>query len=139
MITNPGSFVMSLNTASSSFPFQAARAPFPTAPYYAFAPTASPANMYAPQQQMMKAVNLSTPASAGNQGAWSDEETEKLKRLTEENRARPESNGEIDWDWVCSVWGAGRTRCFSSLCIDNKINGRSVLGTKYLSKLQRWG
>jgi hypothetical protein len=67
------------------------------------------------QQQVMKPVNLSTPAAAGNQGAWSDEETEKLKRLAEESKQGDSS--EIDWDWVCNNWGAGRTR-YAHCCKD---------------------
>ena len=64
------------------------------------------------QQQVMKPVNLSTPAAAGNQGAWSEEETEKLRKLAEESKSQGahSANGEIDWDWVCAAWGAGRTR-----------------------------
>ena len=52
-----------------------------------------------------------TPAAAGNQGAWSEEETEKLKKLAEESKTQgSHDNGEIDWDWVCNAWGPGRTR-----------------------------
>ena len=89
---------------------------YPTTSYYAYATTthtASPgAHPYMAQQQVMKPVNLSTPAAAGNQGAWSEEETEKLRKLAEESKTQGTGTeqGEIDWDWVCSAWGTGRTR-----------------------------
>lgn len=128
VITNPGSFVMSLSAPSASgSPAPAVPAPaysttfpppgrYPTTSYYAYATTthtAAPgAHPYSAQQQVMKPVNLSTPASSGNQGAWSEEETEKLRKLAEESKTQGTGSepGEIDWDWVCSAWGPGRTR-----------------------------
>lgn len=110
VITNPASFVMSLGTAMP-YPPPAGRYPtnsrYPTTPYYQYTPGAP---TYLVHQQTIKPVSLSTPASAGNQGAWSDEETEKLKKLAEESKAKGNGLGEIDWDHVCNAWGAGRTR-----------------------------
>ncbi|KAL5525609.1 hypothetical protein ACEPAG_6945 [Sanghuangporus baumii] len=124
VITNPGSFVMSLSgaAAAAQAPQQGAYNPgatyqnqprYPTTPYYAYAtPPTAGAHTYMAQQQVMKPVNLSTPSAAGNQGAWSDEETERLKQLAEESKTAGTSteSGEIDWDWVCNNWGPGRTR-----------------------------
>jgi len=56
------------------------------------------------------AVTGSPATGAGvNQGVWSDEETERLKKLAEESRSIGTS-GEIEWDWVVHQWGNGRTR-----------------------------
>ncbi|KAG6872251.1 hypothetical protein C0995_011601 [Termitomyces sp. Mi166 len=54
-------------------------------------------------------VITSGTAAGGNQGAWSDEETERLKKLAEENRSGTQT-GEIDWDRVVGQWGNSRTR-----------------------------
>ncbi|EJD06979.1 uncharacterized protein FOMMEDRAFT_165625 [Fomitiporia mediterranea MF3/22] len=124
VITNPGSFVMSLSgspsqntqqgtTYSPAATFTQTQPRYPTTPYYAYSTQpSSGSHPYMAQQQVMKPVNLSTPSAAGNQGAWSDEETEKLKQLAEESKTTGTGteNGEIDWDWVCNNWGAGRTR-----------------------------
>ena len=122
VITNAGSFVMSLSgQAVPPSPYQTfAPGRYPTTSYYAYATQshAPGSHPYMAQQQVMKPVNLSTPAAAGNQGAWSDEETEKLRRLAEESKSQGTSDGgEIDWDWVCNSWGAGRTR-YLLLCSD---------------------
>ncbi|KAG8965620.1 hypothetical protein FRC00_010173 [Tulasnella sp. 408] len=42
-------------------------------------------------------------------GAWSDEETERLKTLAEQSKSRT-SNGDIDWDWTVDQFGETRTR-----------------------------
>ena len=115
VINHAGSFVMSLSgQAVPPAAYQHFQPPrYTTTPYYAYATQTHPpgAHPYIAQTQVMKPVNLSTPAAAGNQGAWSDEETEKLKRLAEESKSQGTTeNGEIDWDWVCNQWGAGRTR-----------------------------
>ncbi len=119
VITNPGSFVMSLNSsAPSTAGFNSITPPrYPTSSYYAYATTTShstSSHPYLQQQQVMKPVNLTTPAAAGNQGAWSDEETDKLRKLADDSRGQsnPDSR-EIDWDWVCNNWGPGRTRLVS--------------------------
>lgn len=115
VIHTPGTFVMSLG-ATPAHPLTPTAYPYPppgrypTSPYYYAPPppgTQQPA--FLAQQQMIKPVNLQTPAAAGNQGAWSEEETEKLRKLADESRGEGEQ-GDIDWDWVCNAWGPGRTR-----------------------------
>lgn len=102
---------------------------YPTAPYYqypAYAPpgatfyTSPQPPMPPPPQQAIASVSAppstaaTTPLSATgggvNQGAWSEEETERLKKLAEESKAVGTS-GDIEWDWVVHSWGNGRTRC----------------------------
>lgn len=54
-------------------------------------------------------VITSGTGAGGNQGAWSDEETERLKKLAEESRSGTQT-GDIDWDRVVGQWGNSRTR-----------------------------
>ncbi|KAF8802458.1 hypothetical protein BYT27DRAFT_7226364 [Phlegmacium glaucopus] len=58
------------------------------------------------------ATITTTPATGGtavgNQGAWSDEETERLKKMAEDHRSK--TTGEINWDAVIQEWGISRTR-----------------------------
>ena len=58
------------------------------------------------------ATITTTPATGGtvvgNQGAWSDEETERLKKIAEEHRSK--ATGEINWDAAIQEWGISRTR-----------------------------
>lgn len=61
------------------------------------------------------ATASSSGALSGNQGAWSDEETERLKKLAEDSRSVGTS-GEMEWDWVVHQWGNGRTRLVCSFC-----------------------
>lgn len=118
VITNPGSFVMSLSSSTPAqtayTSFQPAANRYGTTPYsyYSTQPQQTGAHPYMAQQQVMKPVNLTTPAASGNQGAWSDEETERLKQLAEDskNAGSGTDSGHIDWDWVCNTWGSGRTR-----------------------------
>jgi len=70
-----------------------------------------------------------TPATGGtmigNSGPWSEEESERLKKLAEDSRSRAGAGiaGEVDWDWVVSEWGPTRSRfvlqfgmtCFNDL------------------------
>jgi hypothetical protein len=56
-----------------------------------------------------------TPATGGtmigNSGPWSEEESERLKKLAEDSRSRGAGiAGEVDWDWVVSEWGPTRSR-----------------------------
>lgn len=123
MITNPQSFVVSLG-AQAAYPhaqypmFAAGAAQYPTTYYhqYSYAP---PATAFYPQQPILAAAQpqptmqtqpsvapvqsappatgtLSSIPSTGllNQGAWSEEETEKLKKLAEDSRTLT-SMGEI--------------------------------------------
>ena len=54
-------------------------------------------------------VSATSAAPGINQGSWSDEETEQLKKFAEQSRSVGAS-GEIEWDWVVRQWGSGRTR-----------------------------
>lgn len=49
------------------------------------------------------------PGSGSSSGAWTDEETERLRRLAEDSKGHT-ANGEIDWDHVIRHFGEGRTR-----------------------------
>ncbi|KAI9568206.1 hypothetical protein HD554DRAFT_2100829 [Boletus coccyginus] len=117
VISNPQSFVVSMghqHPAPQQFvPGMYSTPAYPTAPYYGYsgysgfypsapAPQAGPSNATGSNGSAAP-----VPGSAGNQGAWSDEETEKLKKLAEEHR---NANGEIAWDALCEKWGNSRTR-----------------------------
>jgi hypothetical protein len=123
VITNPQSFVVPLTTQPAAYPH--AQYPiytpgqYPTTPYYhqyypgTYYPQPVPAAQ--PQQASTSAATTSTPTTATSNaatsavGAWSDEETERLKKLAEESRPIGTS-GEIEWDWVVHQWGNTRTR-----------------------------
>lgn len=139
MITNPQTFVVPLGAQPGypQYPMYAAtHGQYPTTPYYQYPPYGQPGAYYAPPPQPISALpaptpptvlNTSVPAATpqptatitttpatggtviGNQGAWSDEETERLKKLTEDSRSKG-SSGEIEWDWVIQEWGISRTR-----------------------------
>lgn len=103
--STPQQFVSSMYNTSA----------YPTTPYYNYG---GYSGFYPPVTASQSAANTSAasngsagpiPGSAGNQGAWSDEETEKLKKLAEEHRS---ANGEIAWDALCEKWGNSRTRYF---------------------------
>ncbi|KAF8899921.1 hypothetical protein CPB84DRAFT_1922945, partial [Gymnopilus junonius] len=132
VITNPQSFVVPLTAQPGypQYPIYTAPPGYPTTtPYYQYA-AYPPGAYYAPQQSMAThpqpaiasassasaqptATITTTPATGGtmvgNQGAWSEEETERLKALTEESRSKGPS-GDIEWDWVIQEWGLSRTR-----------------------------
>ena len=129
IITNPQSFVVPLGT-QPTYPhaqysmFAASATQYPTAYYhqYAYAP---PAPAFYPQQPILatgQSQLQTTSLSSGtttinhvgssgllNQGAWSEEETQKLKKLAEESRSFGAA-GDIEWDWVVSQYGNSRTR-----------------------------
>ncbi|GLB40140.1 hypothetical protein LshimejAT787_0800110 [Lyophyllum shimeji] len=87
----------------------------------AAASATQPAQTTQPEASSSTAVTTTTAATTtnvistaggnvgGNQGAWSEEETERLKKLAEDSRAVT-PGGEIEWDWVVHQWGSGRTR-----------------------------
>ncbi|KAG6331501.1 hypothetical protein ID866_7588 [Astraeus odoratus] len=117
VITNPQSFVVPMthhqHPSPQFTPGVYSNPSYPTAPYYGYggyggyyqpmpqpAPSTSASSTTPP-------VSASSMNSAGNQGAWSDEETEKLKKLAEDHRG---SNGDIAWDALCEKWGNSRTR-----------------------------
>ena len=97
-------------TAASTYypPQQAQPAPPATQPQ----PAQPRAATAAPTATTPTATITTTPATGGtvmgNQGAWSDEETERLKKMAEEHRAK--ATGEINWDLVIQEWGISRTR-----------------------------
>ncbi|KAF8959526.1 hypothetical protein BDZ97DRAFT_1761389 [Flammula alnicola] len=117
--------------------YAAAHGQYPTTPYYQYAAYGQPGTYYAqppqpvptpaaqpavqpapntsvtPPTVLPTATITTTPATGGtvigNQGAWSDEETERLKKVAEESRSKGPS-GDIEWDWVIQEWGISRTR-----------------------------
>ncbi|KAJ7236274.1 hypothetical protein B0H12DRAFT_1140563 [Mycena haematopus] len=129
VITNPGSFVVSLGTqptTSYSYAGYASAAGQYPSPYYT--PYAYAPGYYAPQPQSQPQAqppakaqppppqaSTSTPpvapsaSNAGTLGPWSEEEVERLKKLAEDSKAATASK-EIEWDWVVGQWGTGRTR-----------------------------
>ncbi|KAH9481464.1 hypothetical protein JR316_0005990 [Psilocybe cubensis] len=129
VITNPQSFVVPLGAQPGyphpQYPVYAAGA-YTTTPYYQYA-AYTPGGYYptpVPPQHMVSTPAAGTPAQPtakitttpatggtviGNQGAWSEEENERLKKLTEESRSKGPS-GDIEWDWVVQEWGISRTR-----------------------------
>ncbi|KAI5986278.1 hypothetical protein F5J12DRAFT_868655 [Pisolithus orientalis] len=117
VITNPQSFVVPMSHSQQSsqqfVPSVYNNPAYPTAPYYGYG---GYGGYYPPVPQAGPSTGSSTPPasasainsnSAGNQGAWSDEETEKLKKLAEEHRS---NTGDIAWDALCEKWGNSRTR-----------------------------
>lgn len=110
--------------------YAAAGSRYPTAPYYSYpaqpaynypAPT-QPAAATAPSSAApttsttgtISTFNAATGSVApgGQQGTWSEEETDKLRKLAEQSREMggPQNKGEIEWDWVVHQWGNSRTR-----------------------------
>jgi hypothetical protein len=136
VITNPQSFVVPLGAQPSypQYPMYSPQGHYPTAPYYQYTPYGQPA-YYAPPPivpaplpsapsvsvaptPQPTATITTTPATGGtvigNQGAWSEEETERLKKLAEESKSKGTS-GEIEWEWLIGQWGISRTRFVFSL------------------------
>lgn len=54
-------------------------------------------------------VAMTRGAGQSTHGAWSDEETDRLKYLAEQSRSRT-TNGEVDWDWTVESFGETRSR-----------------------------
>ncbi|KAF9443755.1 hypothetical protein P691DRAFT_808355 [Macrolepiota fuliginosa MF-IS2] len=124
VITNAQSFVVPLTAQPAPYPH--AQYPiytpgqYPTTPYYHqyYTGTYYPQPVPAAQPQQVSTStataptpisSVSTSAAASAVGAWSDEETERLKKLAEESKSVGTS-GEIEWDWVVHQWGNTRTR-----------------------------
>lgn len=109
VITNPQSFVVSMGQhppTSQFLPNLYANPTYPTVPYYGYSPSQpGPSTSNTTPPPLMNTIG-----SAGNQGAWSEEETEKLKKLAEEFR---NNSGDIGWDSLCEKWGNSRTRYLS--------------------------
>lgn len=131
VITNPQSFVVPLGAQPSypQYPMYPPQGHYPTSPYYQYTPWGQPAYQgpppvvpapppsapsvsVAPTPQPTATITT-TPATGGtvigNQGAWSEEETERLKNLAEESKSKGTS-GEIEWEWIIGQWGISRTR-----------------------------
>jgi hypothetical protein len=126
VISNPQSFVVPL-TAQAAYPH--AQYPiytpgqYPTTPYYhqyypgTYYPQPVPAIQPQPVATTATVAPTPTPApsvsatntASSSVGAWSDEETERLKKLAEDSKAVGAS-GDIEWDWVVHQWGNTRTR-----------------------------
>jgi len=114
---------------------------YPTTSYYQYPYTTTAAGGYyshAPPVGAAGAVTATTVAGVGpgvegstmggvgNQGAWSEEETERLKKLAEESKTAGGQPGDIDWDWVVNRWGTGRSRfvfSFCFLCVKRRVDG----------------
>ena len=120
VISNAQSFVMPLGPPAMapgpSYTMYPSR--YPSTPYYQYPPGST--SYYASAAQNSAPASTSTPNAAAspswptgyNQGAWSEEEVERLKQLTEQSKEHNTGphKGEIDWDWVISTWGNTRTR-----------------------------
>lgn len=125
VINNPQSFVVPL-TAQAAYPHTQypiyTPGQYPTTPYYhqyypgTYYPQPVPSSQ--PPQVATSSTVTTTPTpalsvSANNAtssvGAWSDEETERLKKLADDSKAVGTS-GDIEWDWVVHQWGNTRTR-----------------------------
>lgn len=91
-------------SATTSAPAPAAQPSTSTTASTTAAPAPSPASG-------LSAFNAATGTAApgGTQGAWTEEETDRLKRLSEQSKEMS-SNGEVEWDWVVQQWGNTRTR-----------------------------
>ncbi|KZT73127.1 hypothetical protein DAEQUDRAFT_743343 [Daedalea quercina L-15889] len=117
-----------------------AAARYPTAPYYSYhtqpsasyypppataAPASTSTTATTPGPSSTPAPPTSTPSysatqpaastsssSVGQQGSWSPEEEDRLRKLAEQSREQggPQNKGEIEWDWVVQQWGNSRTR-----------------------------
>ncbi|KAJ7510473.1 hypothetical protein B0H11DRAFT_2269837 [Mycena galericulata] len=113
VITNPQSFVVSLGT-QPAYPYAGYAPPGQYHPGAYYAPYGYSPGYYAPAQpqaqpQPPPPTVPAAPGNGANQGPWSDEEIERLKKLAEDSKSRTAS-GEMEWDWVVAEWGGGRTR-----------------------------
>lgn len=135
LITNPQSFVVPLGAQppyASPFPVYPPPPPgqYATTPYYhpqypystsyytttqvpPISSTSTPSHAAATTSSIVSTptttISTTTGAIGGNQGPWSDEEVERLKKLAEESKSIG-TTGEVEWDWVVHQWGNGRSR-----------------------------
>lgn len=122
-INQPQSFVVPLNS-TGHYPVY----PQPGAPYYPYSyhtpyygaqpqpgQPAPPQSSVTPQKQdnpVSHAIvtTTSVPGVAGsNQGAWSEDESTRLKQLAEQSK-KDGLSGDAAWDWIVQQWGNKRTR-----------------------------
>ena len=124
VITNAQSFTVPLQAGphpqTMQFPQTyppESQAQYPTMPYYypppyagaSYIPISSAAPSMSPSTQPT-IQQLTTPGNgAGSQGAWTDEEQERLKQLAEQSKSIGNTE-HIEWDWVVNQWGSSRTR-----------------------------
>lgn len=129
VITNAQSFTLSLGAHASPQSSAAAQQPvtyptyppqvqtqYPTMPYYypqpytgtQYAPPPTePSTSAAPASSNQQST--SAAGNAGSQGAWADDELERLKQLAEQSKTAGGA-GSYEWDWVVNQWGPSRTR-----------------------------
>ncbi|KAJ7841369.1 hypothetical protein B0H14DRAFT_2783114 [Mycena olivaceomarginata] len=111
VITNPGSFVVSLGTQPYSYAGYSPTAPYP-GPYYAsygYTPGYYAPPQPQPQPQPPAKTQPVPPQASTSSPRRSIGEVERLKKLAEDSKSTSASK-EIEWDWVAGQWGPGRTR-----------------------------
>lgn len=102
-------------TVASSSTTTTTTAPARAAASSETAPSA-PSNGPLPPSQVSGLTTFSAAtgnaAPGGTQGAWSEEEIDRLKKLAEQSKdmGGNQNRGEIEWDWVVQQWGTSRTR-----------------------------
>ncbi|KAL1746091.1 hypothetical protein HDZ31DRAFT_35009 [Schizophyllum fasciatum] len=111
VINNPQSFVVPMGSQPSTYGQYTAPAagqyayPYSFPPFYNAAPsTATPSAPVPPAPPSHSAAS-----TGANQGGWSEEEVEKLKRLHEQSKAHSLTEDQT-WDWVIQQYGPTRTR-----------------------------
>ncbi|ESK95862.1 hypothetical protein Moror_12360 [Moniliophthora roreri MCA 2997] len=128
VINQPQSFVVSMGAPPPQYPVYTHppttqytptsyyQHPY-TAPYYAPAPNATQSASTAQPTASgsgsgsgsSTVVTNNVTGIAGNSGAWSDEETDRLRKLADEGKAKG-FTGDAMWDWVVNQWGKSRSR-----------------------------
>jgi hypothetical protein len=81
----------------------------PSYPGASYIPVPSAAPSTSPSAQPSIQQHNVSGSNAGSQGAWTDEEQERLKQLAEQSKSVG-NTGNIEWDWVVHQWGPSRTR-----------------------------
>lgn len=93
---------------------QSAPPPAPPTPTAPAPPPPPPTSAPATSTGTLSTFSAATGnvAPGGQQGSWSEEETERLRKLAEQSKETggAGAKGEIDWDWVVHQWGNTRTR-----------------------------
>ena len=108
VINNPQSFVVPMGSQPATYPQYTAPPsgsytyPYSIPPFYP--PTATPPAPVPPAPPSHSAAS-----TGANQGGWSEEEVQKLKRLHEESKAQQFTEDQT-WDWVIQQYGPTRTR-----------------------------
>ncbi|KIO21731.1 hypothetical protein M407DRAFT_80044, partial [Tulasnella calospora MUT 4182] len=100
------------SSLSGAITTPAVNAPQPPSSNPAYPHSAVATSQPTTQLPQPSSIVTSVPSRSNVQsthGAWSDEETERLKTLAEQSKSRT-SNGDIDWDWTVDQFGETRTR-----------------------------